>query len=191
MRITKTQLPGVIILEPHYFEDYRGYYADTYSARTLAEHGIDNVFVQDAHSLTLKEGTVRGMHFQNSPKPQAKIVRCTNGVIWDVAVDLRKDSPAFMQWMSVILSGENKKQLLVPRGFGHGFLTLSDNCEVLYKYDEFYEPKLYRAIAWDDPDIGIEWPIASPIISVKDAAAPCLRDSDVNFSMEESIQCKR
>ncbi|MCL1987840.1 MAG: dTDP-4-dehydrorhamnose 3,5-epimerase [Firmicutes bacterium] len=186
MRITETALSGVKIIEPAYFEDYRGYYTESYSARTMAENGISTVFAQDNHSFTLKEGTIRAIHFQNNPKPQIKLVRCTKGVIWDIAVDLRKNSPNYKKWISVILSAENRKQILIPSGFGHGFLTLCDNCEVLYKVDNFYEPHLDRAIKWNDSDINIQWPIKEPIVSIKDISAPSLLDSDVNFTMEEN-----
>ena len=184
MKITETKLPGVKVLEPTYFEDYRGYYVESYSARLLKEHGLTSVFVQDNHSFTLKEGTIRAIHFQNNPKPQVKLVRCIRGTVLDVVVDLRKDSPTFKEWILMVLSAENRKQLWIPSGFGHGFLTLCDNCEIQYKVDEFYEPSYDRAIAWNDPDINIQWPVATPTVSAKDMAAPFLKDSDVNFSVE-------
>ncbi|MCL1986942.1 MAG: dTDP-4-dehydrorhamnose 3,5-epimerase [Firmicutes bacterium] len=183
MKITKTTLPEVKIIEPTYFEDYRGYYTESYSARTLAEHNITSTFVQDNHIFNLKDGTIRGIHFQNNPKSQTKLLRCTKGIIFDVAVDLRKNSPTYKQWVSVILSAENRKQILIPSGFGHGLLTLCDNCEIMYKVDNFYEPTLDRAIKWDDLDLNIKWPIKEPIVSPKDAAAPSLQDSDVNFTL--------
>jgi dTDP-4-dehydrorhamnose 3,5-epimerase len=185
MTVTQTALLGVKIIEPTYFEDYRGYYAESYSARTLVnDYGIKTVFVQDNHSFSLQRGTLRGIHFQNNPKPQIKLVRCTNGTVLDFAVDLRSDSPTFKQYISVVLSADNHKQIWIPAGFGHAFLTLTDNCEVLYKVDEFYEPKLDRAIRWNDPEIAIAWSIANPIISQKDIDAPTLQNSDVNFTME-------
>ncbi len=183
VEIHDTKVPGVKILKPQYFEDYRGYYCETYSARTLRQLGICVTFVQDNHSFTLKKGTIRGIHFQNNPCPQIKLVRCTRGSILDVAVDLRKDSPTFMQWDATVLSAENRQQIWIPSGFGHGFLTLEDNCEVQYKVSSFYEPELDRAIAWNDPDIAVNWGIDAPIVSVKDVKAPRLRDSDVNFTM--------
>jgi len=186
VKITELDIPGVKILEPKYFEDFRGYYSETYSARTLAEHGIDTVFVQDNHSYSMKKGTVRAHHFQNNPKPQIKLIRCVRGRILDVAVDLRSDSPTYKKWVSVILSEENRKQMWIPSGFSHGFMTLTDHCEVLYKVDEFYCPELDRAIAWNDPDIAMEWNIDDPIISAKDQKAPWLKDSDVNFTMAEN-----
>lgn len=186
MRIVELDLPGVKILEPRYFEDYRGYYCETYSSRTLHNLGIDTVFIQDNHSFSLKKGTIRGIHFQLNPKPQAKLVRCTRGRIMDFVVDLRADSPTYKKWIKVELSEENRKQILIPRGFGHAFLTLTDNCEVLYKVDEWYYPEFDRAIKWDDPDIAIDWGTTEPIISEKDAKAPSLRGSDANFSVEDN-----
>lgn len=187
MKITKLELEGVKILEPNYFEDYRGYYSETYSKRTLHELGIDTVFVQDNHSLTLKKGIIRGIHFQNNPKAQTKLVRCSRGRVMDYVVDLRKDSSTFKKWISVELSEENRMQIWIPKGFGHAFVSLVDNCEVQYKVDELYYPEHDRAITWNDPQINIEWPIAEPIISQKDMAAPLLKDSDVNFSVRDSI----
>ena len=185
MKITELSLKGVKILEPHYFEDYRGYYVESYSARTLKnEFGIDTIFVQDNHSFTLKRGTIRGIHFQINPKPQLKLVRCTRGKIKDVVVDLRYNSPTFKQWIAVELSADNRKQIWIPNGFGHAFITLEDNCEVQYKVDEFYYPEYDRAIAWNDPEINIDWNIENPIVSQKDMNAPKLKDSDVNLSME-------
>jgi dTDP-4-dehydrorhamnose 3,5-epimerase len=187
MRITELELPGVKVLEPVYFEDYRGYYVESYSARMLKEFGIHNAFVQDNHSLTLSKGVIRGIHFQNNPKPQVKLVRCTNGTVLDVVVDLRKGSATFKKWVSVILSRENRRQILIPSGFGHAFLTLTDNCEVLYKVDDFYEPLFDRAILWSDPELNIDWPVSNPVVSQKDLEAPLLKDSDVNFTMEANV----
>lgn len=188
MEVKELGLPGVKLLTPKYFEDYRGYYCETYSARTMREIGLDFRFVQDNHSMTLKKGTIRGIHFQNNPVPQIKLVRCTRGKIWDVVVDLRRDSPTFKQWLSVELSEENRTQIIIPSGFGHGFLTLCDNCEVQYKVTGLYEPTLDRAIAWNDPEIGVSWGISDPIVSVKDTKAPQLKDSDVNLTMELNPQ---
>jgi dTDP-4-dehydrorhamnose 3,5-epimerase len=188
MRITELELPGVRVLEPKYFEDFRGYYCETYSSRTLREFGIDTVFKQDNHSLSLKKGTLRGIHFQINPKPQIKLVRCTRGRVTDFVVDLRRDSPDFKKWIQIELSEENRKQIWIPVGFGHAFLTLTDDCEVLYKVDEWYYPEYDRAIAWDDPEIGIDWDTDAPILSEKDRNAPQLADSDVNFSVKENGQ---
>ena len=150
MKITELEIPGVFVLEPRYFEDNRGYYCETYSSRTMEAVGIDTVFVQDNHSFSAKKNTIRAIHFQNSPKAQIKLVRCTKGNVMDYVVDLRKDSTTFMKWIAVELSEENRKQLYIPQGFGHGFKTLTDNCEVLYKVDNWYDPQLDRSIAWND-----------------------------------------
>jgi dTDP-4-dehydrorhamnose 3,5-epimerase len=185
MRITELTVPGVKVIEPVYFEDYRGYYAETYSARTLkTELGANVAFVQDNHSFNYSRGILRGIHFQNNPTPQTKLVRCTRGALLDFAVDLRKDSPAYKKWCSVILTAENRKQLWIPSGFGHAYLTLADNTEMQYKVDALYEPALDRAIRWDDPDIALIVPCETPVISPKDVNAPFLRDSDVNFTVE-------
>lgn len=184
MKITELALPGVKIIEPTYFEDYRGYYCETYSKRTLAEYGINDEFVQDNHSMTLKKGTLRGIHFQNNPVPQIKLVRCTKGAIKDVVVDLRGNSPTFKQWLAVELSAENRRQIWIPSGYGHAFLTLQDNCEVQYKVTGLYEPELDRAIAWNDSEIAVDWGIDNPIVSQKDMQAPTLAESDVNLTME-------
>ena len=181
MKITELELEGVKILEPKYFEDYRGYYVESYSARTLKELGIDTVFVQDNHLLSLKKGTIRGIHFQNQPKAQAKLVRCTKGSILDIIVDLRKESLTYKSWVSVVLSADNRKQVLISKGFGHGCISLEDNTEVQYKVDEFYYPEYDRAIKWDDEDLKIDWGTSEVILSEKDMLAPSLKDSDVNF----------
>ena len=183
MTITELEIPDVKVLEPNYSEDFRGYSSETYSERTFAEHGLNTVFVQDYHSLSIKKGTIRALHFQNNPKPQTKIVRCIKGSILDVSVDLRKGSPTYKKWISIVLSGENRKQLWIPPGFAHGFMTLEDNCEVVYKMDEFYFPELARAILYNDPEIGIMWgKDIDAILSEKDITAPLLKNSDVNFN---------
>lgn len=184
MKITELRLTEVKVLEPRYFEDFRGYYCETYSKRTMEANNIFLTFVQDNHSLSLKTGTIRAIHFQNNPKPQTKLVRCTRGRVMDFAVDLRKGSPTFKCWAGIELSAENRRQILIPQGFGHGFITLEDNCEVLYKVDELYYPELDRAIAWNDPEIDIPWGISNPVISEKDRKAPYLCNSDVNFMID-------
>lgn len=187
MKVTELELSGIKIIEPAVFEDYRGYYMESYSARTLKEYGLDNVFVQDNHILSLKKGTLRGIHFQNSPKAQAKLLRCTKGAILDVVVDLRADSTTFRKWTSVILNAENKQQIFIPRGFGHGCISLADNTEIQYKVDEFYYPEFDRTVAWNDEELDIDWGTESPILSPKDAGAPSLKNSDVNFLMENLL----
>ena len=181
MKRIDTKLPGVCIVEPVVRGDHRGYFMETYSTATLHEIGIDAVFVQDNQSFTAKRGTLRGIHFQNAPMAQAKLVRANRGAVLDVAVDLRKGSPTYLQWVAVELSEENRRMLYVPRGFGHGFLTLTDNVEFCYKVDNLYSAELDRGIQFNDPEIGVKWGIEAPILSQKDTTSPLLRDSDCNF----------
>lgn len=181
MKIIELELEGVKILEPKYFEDDRGYYTESYSSRTLREYGIDTVFVQDNHLMSLKKGTIRGIHFQNYPKAQSKLLRCTKGSILDIVVDLRKSSPTYKNWISVILSEKNRKQIFIPKGYGHACISLEDNTQVQYKVDELYYPEYDRAIVWNDPELNIDWTIDNVILSKKDREAPFLKDSDVNF----------
>lgn len=184
LKITELGIEGVKVIEPTYFEDYRGYYSEVYSRRTMEQYGLCPDFVQDNHSFSIKKGTIRGIHFQNNPKPQMKLVRCTRGRVMDYAVDLRKDSPTFKKWVAVELSADNRKQIWIPSGFGHAFITLEDNCEVQYKVDELYYPEYDRSIRWDDPEIAIPWGIDDPVVSQKDITAPVLAESDVNFTVE-------
>lgn len=185
MTVTDLNIPEVKVIEPTYFEDYRGYYCETYSKRTLREHGIVDDFVQDNHFLSLKRGTIRGIHFQNAPYAQSKLIRCTRGCLLNLAVDLRKGSPTYKQYISVILSAENRRQLYIPKGFGNICMSLVDMTEGQYKVDSFYEPAYDRAIAWNDPEIAIVWPEINVIVSPKDRDAPQLKDSDVNFVYNE------
>lgn len=179
--ITKTELDGVLVIEPEVFEDQRGWFMETYSFAKMKEVGICDIFVQDSHSCSEMKGTLRGLHFQNEPMAQVKLVRCSNGAILDIAVDLRRDSPSYKKWTGVIITSMNRKQLYIPAGFAHGFLTLEDHTEVQYKVDKPYSREHDRAIRYDDPDIRVQWQIANPVISDKDADAPCLNDSDCNF----------
>jgi dTDP-4-dehydrorhamnose 3,5-epimerase len=182
MQVIETKLPGVLILEPKVNGDHRGWFSEVYSKRTLAEFGIDIEFVQDNQSYSAQKGTLRGLHFQNNPKAQTKLVRCTRGVILDVAVDIRRGSPAFGQWVAVELSADNKKQLLIPKGFAHAFLTLTEDVEVQYKVDEYYAPDCDRSIRYDDPMIGVDWGSITPVLSEKDLKAPLLKNCDFNFT---------
>jgi dTDP-4-dehydrorhamnose reductase/dTDP-4-dehydrorhamnose 3,5-epimerase len=181
MNILKTDIEGVIIIEPKVFGDHRGWFTETYSKEKFRELGLDIEFIQDNHSFSAKEGTLRGLHFQRNPKAQTKLVRCTRGKMLDIAVDIREGSPTYRKWVAVELSEENKKQLLIPKGFAHGFLTLTENVEVQYKVDEYYSPDNDRSIRFDDPEIGVVWGVETPILSEKDLIAPLLKDSDVNF----------
>ena len=181
MNVIETKLPGVVIVEPQVFGDHRGWFMESWSRKTMEAHGLNYDFVQDNQSYTARKGTLRGIHFQQYPMAQTKLVRVTRGAVMDVAVDLRKDSPTYRQWVAVELSAENRKQLLIPQGFGHAFLTLTDDVEFVYKCDNFYSKEHDRNIRFDDPELGVEWGIAEPILSEKDAAAPFLKDSDCNF----------
>jgi len=181
MEIIQTELPEVFVLAPRVFGDSRGWFMESWSRRELEKAGLYYAFVQDNHSYSAQKGTLRGLHLQRNPFAQAKLVRCARGAILDVAVDIRRGSPNYRKWVAVELSAENRRQLLVPRGFAHGFLTLTDDVEILYKADQSYAPEADRSIAWNDPAIGIKWGVSSPILSQKDAAAPLLEDSDANF----------
>lgn len=176
MKITKTKLEGVVIIEPDVFGDNRGFFMESWNKKKMVEAGLDYDFVQDNHSKSTVKGTLRGIHFQKGDKAQAKLVRCVKGAVLDVAVDLRRNSPTFKQWVGVELSEENKKQLLIPRGFGHGFVTLTDDVEFLYKADNYYAPEADAGIRWNDPDVGVEWRIENPILSEKDKKNPFLKD---------------
>lgn len=177
MKITKTGLDGVLIIEPQVFGDERGFFMESYSSEKLSCLGAE--FVQDNHSFSKFKGTLRGIHFQKGDSAQAKLVRCTRGEVLDVAVDLRRESKTYAQWFSVILTAENKKQLFIPRGFGHAFLTLTDDVEFLYKTDNYYNAADDRSIIWDDKTINIDWGICNPILSEKDKNAKTLLDIDI------------
>lgn len=181
MKIINTDLPEVKLIEPQVFGDSRGWFYESYSYEKLKELGIDTVFLQDNRSFSAEKGTLRGIHFQKTPYAQTKLICCTKGEILDVAVDLRKGSPTYLKWISVILSEENKSMLYIPKGFGHGFVTLTDNVEVLYKVDSYYNKESDRSIRFDDEEIDVKWSVTSPILSEKDKNAPCLCDSDVDF----------
>ena len=181
MEITKTKLEGVVIIEPAVFGDKRGFFMESWSKRAFAEAGLDYDFVQDNHSASTVKGTLRGIHFQRGDKAQAKLVRCTKGAVLDVAVDLRPASLTYKQWVSVELSEDNKRQLLIPRGFGHGVLTLTDEVEFMYKADNFYAPEADGGIRWNDPELAVDWGIAEPILSDKDSKSPWLKDAVTGF----------
>ncbi len=176
MQIETTRLPGVLILTPQRFGDDRGWFIETWNAPKAAAAGVTIGFVQDNHSLSAAPGTLRGLHYQRPPHAQDKLVRCTAGAILDVAVDVRTGSPTWGQWVAVELTPQNGRQLLVPIGFLHGFVTRAAMTEVQYKCSDVYAPDCDGAVAWDDPDIGIDWGMADPVLSAKDRAAPRLRD---------------
>jgi dTDP-4-dehydrorhamnose 3,5-epimerase len=169
-----TELPGVVLCVPEVFRDARGFFMETYHAARYMEGGVRAVFVQDNRSRSSK-GVLRGLHFQLH-KPQAKLVSCVRGEIWDVAVDIRRGSPTFGKWSAAVLSEENHRQLFIPGGFAHGFCVLSDVAEIQYKCSEFYDPRDDRGVRWNDPALAVAWPVADPVLSVKDAAQPWLKD---------------
>lgn len=177
-----TALPEVWLLQPRVFDDNRGYFMETYSERVFESLGITDRFIQDNHSYTAQKGTLRGLHFQNAPYAQSKIVRVVRGAVMDVAVDIRKGSPNYLKWTAAELSAENKLMMYIPRGFAHGFVTLTDDVEMCYKVDQFYCKEADRSIRYDDPSIGVIWgSVRYDLLSAKDAAAPLLADSDCNF----------
>lgn len=181
MEVIETKLAGCYEVIPQVFGDHRGFFMESWSKRAFETAGLSYDFIQDNHSLSAVKGTLRGIHFQRGKKSQAKLVRCVKGAVLDIAVDLRPSSPTYKQWVGVELSAENKKQLLIPRGFGHAFLTLTDNVEFLYKADNFYAPEADGGIRWNDPEIGVDWGISNPILSEKDSKAPLLKDAVTGF----------
>jgi dTDP-4-dehydrorhamnose 3,5-epimerase len=174
MQVTPTEIPGVLVLEPRVFADDRGAFFESFNAQAFAEAvGVTSQFVQDNHSVS-RRAVLRGLHYQE-PRPQGKLVRAVVGSIFDVAADIRPDSPTFGRWVGVELTAENRRQLWVPPGLAHGFLVLSESAEVLYKTTEFYAPGCEKCVRWDDPLLAIRWPLAGPpILSPRDAAAPPL-----------------
>ncbi len=183
MQIEAAPLPGVVILTPRRFEDARGFFSESWNRRRLAEHGIELDFVQDNHSLSHEAGTLRGLHFQAPPHAQDKLVRCGRGRLFDVAVDIRKGSPTYGRWFGIELSAENGRQLLIPRGFLHGFVTREPDTEILYKCTDYYAPDCDGAVRWDS--CGIDWGLTGdPVLSDKDAAAPPLAEFDSPFTWE-------
>ena len=185
MNTEPTALPGVVILTQQRFGDDRGWFSETWNAARMAAAGLDFAFVQDNHSMSGAVGTLRGLHYQRPPHAQDKLVRCTRGAIFDVAVDIRRGSPTYGKWVGVELSEANGKQLLVPKGFLHGFVTRSENTEVQYKCTDVYAPDCDGGIRWDDPEIGIDWGLTGdPVLSAKDTVAPLLRDYNSPFIFE-------
>ena len=183
MNVIETTLAGVLILEPKVFGDARGWFMESWSKKKMEDAGIFVDFVQDNHSFSAEKGTLRGLHYQLNPMAQAKLLRVSRGTIFDVAVDIRRGSPTYAKWVGIELSAENHRQLFIPRGFAHGFVTLTNDVEVLYKADNLYAPECDGNIRWDDPEIGIKWPIAPVVLSEKDAAAPALAArTELNFT---------
>ena len=182
MEITKTPIAGLLVLTPRVFQDDRGHFLESFNAKNLEEAGITTSFVQDNESKSTR-GVIRGLHYQLNPNAQAKLVRVIEGTVFDVAVDLRKDSPTFGQWYGLKLSGENKIQLFIPRGFAHGFSVLSETAVFAYKCDAYYDPKSERGIVYNDPDLKIDWKVdeKDARISGKDKANPLFKEAEYNF----------
>ena len=181
MQIEKTELQDAYLITPDVFGDSRGWFMETYSKTKLQEiTGIE--FVQDNQSYSSQKGIIRGLHCQTNPHCQTKLIRCTRGEIYDVIVDIRKGSPTYKKWIKVHLTEQNKKQLFIPKGFLHGFITLTDDVEVQYKVDDYYSKPNDRSVRFDDPEFGVDWGVENPILSDKDKNAPLFKDSDCNFT---------
>jgi len=181
VELIETKLKGVMIVESDVFGDSRGYFMESYNLEKFKELGLEFNFIQDNHSLSKETGVIRGLHYQSSPKAQTKLVRVVSGAIYDVVVDIRINSSTFGKWVGVILTEENHRQLLVPKGFAHGFCTLVPNTQVMYKVDEYYSPEHDRGILWNDPSLNIDWPTNKPILSDKDQKHTLLKDAEINF----------
>ena len=177
----KLEIPEVILIEPKVFEDERGFFMETFKKSDFVKNGINEDFVQENFSHSKKD-VLRGLHFQKNPKAQGKLVKVIKGEVFDVAVDIRKNSPNYGKWVGVILSEENNKMLYIPKGFAHGFCVLSDEVDFLYKVTEEYSPETESGIVWDDPEINIKWPIKNSLINEKDAKLPKFKDIDSNFN---------
>lgn len=177
---SRLEIPDVVMIEPRVFRDERGFFVESYKRSEFAAFGITESFVQDNHSRS-RRGVLRGLHYQNPPRAQGKLVRAVRGEIFDVAVDIRKGSPTYGRWVGVNLSEENMRMLYIPPGFAHGFLTLSDMADVMYKTTDEYSPEHEAGIIWSDPEIRINWPLRDPVLSPKDARWPCLRNASNGF----------
>ena len=188
MQVEQTEIPGLLILTPRRFGDSRGFFSESWNKRQMADHGLNYDFVQDNHSLSAQLGTVRGLHFQAPPHAQAKLVRCGRGRLFDVAVDIRRGSPSYGKWFGIELSFENGRQLMIPAGFLHGFVTREPDTEIIYKCTDYYAPEADGTVRFDDPDIGIDWGLGdeAAVLSDKDAAAPVLKELDNPFIWEGS-----
>lgn len=181
MKMTRLTLEGALLLEPTVYRDSRGFFMESYKEVLLQEAGISTSFIQDNQSYSAEPHVLRGLHYQANPKAQTKLLRVVSGAIYDVIVDLRRNSPTFGRWESIILSEYNHRQILIPKGFAHGFCTLVPDTRILYKVDEYYAPESDRGILWNDPALGIDWPTSEPILSEKDRQHPQFREADLNF----------
>jgi len=185
--VERLRISEIVAIKPVRYEDERGFFSETYNRRALADVGIEAEFVQDNHSLSVPQGTLRGLHFQAPPAAQAKLVSVVRGVILDVAVDLRVGSPSFGQHVCCELSAREWNQIYIPQGFAHGFCTLEPDTEVTYKVSDYYAPELDRGLMWNDPELGIDWPISDPLLSEKDRSHPPLRDLPQYFTYKQKI----
>ncbi len=183
MKATTIEIPGPLIVQPDLHRDDRGLFTQVYTANDYARHGITVGFVQDNYSISLKKGTIRGMHYQLAPCAQSKLIHVVAGAIWNVIVDLREGSQWFAKWWAIELSAENLTQLFLPEGFANGFCALSDDAAVCYKVDRYYSPEHERGFRWDDPSVGIDWPVKEPILSDRDRLAPLFEQAEYNFPM--------
>ncbi len=181
MKIIKTEIEGLLLIEPQIFEDNRGFFMESYSKEKYMAAGIECDFIQDNHSLSVEKGTVRGMHFQRDPKAQSKLIRVIRGEIFNVVVDLRKESQSCLKWQGFKLSAENRLQLFVPKNFANGFCSLTSNCEVEYKVDELYSPEHESGFLWNDTEINIKWDLETAILSEKDKSAPLFKDLSIEI----------
>ena len=181
LKIIETDFPEVKVIVPDVFLDARGFFQESYTLNKFKSIGINQVFVQDNHSFSKKQGTIRGLHFQTTPMAQSKLVRVVQGSILDVVVDIRKDSPNFKKYITVEISSENSKQILIPKGFAHGFCTLTDDCHVVYKVDEYYSHENNAGIIWNDSEIGISWPTEATILSDQDVKWPSFNNCSSLF----------
>jgi len=176
MKFTTTELDGVFLISPDVHGDHRGFFLESYTSKEMEAHGLPVNFVQDNHARSLVKGVLRGMHFQKPPFAQSKFVRVTRGAVYDVVIDMRKSSCSFGKWAGFTLTEENHDMLFVPKGFAHGYCTLTDDTEFMYKVDAYYAPAHDAGIRWNDPDIAIKWPVESPVLSDKDNKLPLLKD---------------
>lgn len=177
-KFKRLAIDGLVLIEPRVFHDERGFFMESFKESDFKKNGIDRAFVQDNHSLSRK-GVIRGLHYQLNPKAQGKLVRVLKGSVWDIAVDIRKNSPFFKKWLGLELSENNNKILYIPEGFAHGFATLTDDVHLVYKCTTEYEKNLDTGIRWDDPDLAVEWPLKNPVVSEKDRLLPFLREAVV------------
>lgn len=181
----RLSIPEVVLVRAMAFEDSRGFFMETYKRSAFAANGIAGPFVQDNYAHSSSRGVLRGLHYQKDPRAQGKLVSVARGVIFDVAVDVRRGSPTFAKWVAAELAADERTMLWVPPGFAHGFCVLSEGADVVYKCTDEYMPELDRCIRWDDPEINVRWPVQHPVLSAKDAGAPLLRDADINFVFDK------